>query len=510
MATNLVAVGNQAPGFYGLNLQESSTVLDPQWASEAMNAVITSDGRIGTRNGWLATDTLAGTIRALHSEYKLGQVNPDILACANNTIYHADSPYTAFTSLYSTAITADSWHIENFNGDSYFFQIGQAPLIYNTVTEVVTLLSAKAGFGDSSDSVIATEKPNTVHAAFGRLWVADGATTKQKVWWSDSLSGHIWNSGSAGSLDLHTVLQGDTDDITTIHSFQNKLVIFLKNNILIYSGAESTPASNLTLVEQISGIGCIARDSIQNIGSDLVFLSSSGVRSLLRTLQEFNSPLRDLSKNVRDNLVTVALGETSTYIKSTYSAKHGFYLLSFPTFNKVYCFDMRAPLQDGSARVTIWDNITPTAMVTLSNEDIYVAKGADIGKYEGYTDNGSSYSFYFATPWLDYGQPFNIKMLKNFYILAEVGASMTITVEWAVDFRDSFNSTNKTTAGATSAEWNLSEYNIDEFGYGFTVDQLQGTMGNSGKVVKLRVSVPITNKFNMKKYEIYAKAGRTV
>jgi hypothetical protein len=518
MATNLVAVGNQAPGFYGLNLQQSSVVLDPQWASEANNAVITSDGRIGARKGYsivntaVGDDITTGTIRTLH-EYIDSSGNSDLIACANNAIFKADSPYTDFTSIYSTSITADNWQIQNFNSKTYFFQNGQAPLVYNGTA--VSLLSAETSFGDSADAVIATVKPNCVHAAFGRLWVG-GSTTPgygTKIWWSDSLSGHIYNSGTAGALNLHSVMTGGTDYVTAISSFQNWLIIFLKNSILIYDGAEVDPANQLSLREHIKGIGCIARDSVRHIGTDLLFLSSTGVRSFSRVVNENGdgtAPINDISKNVRDYLSTFTFGENANYIKSLYNPKEGFYLLSFPTFDKVFCFDIRGMLPDNSARVTTWDLITPTAMVSMTNQDIYIGKANNVCSYSTYLDDTLPYTFTYSTPWLDYGQEFNQKIPKNFYLLTEAASGSDVSIAWATDFVESYNNVTKTTNSTSISYFNESEYNEDEYGYGYAISALQGPMSKSGKVVKFKVYLPIEGAFNIKKYEIYAKIGRVI
>ena len=88
--------------------------------------------------------------------------------------------------------------------------------------------------------------------------------------------------------------------------------------------------SNISLNDVIVGTGCIARDSVQVIGTDLVFLSDSGLRSLGRTIQEKSAPLRDLSKNVRDNFLALVAVENKEEIRSVYYEKEAFYLLTFP------------------------------------------------------------------------------------------------------------------------------------------------------------------------------------
>ncbi len=70
----------------------------------------------------------------------------------------------------------------------------------------------------------------------------------------------------------------------------------------------------------------VARDSVVATGSDVIFLSDSGVRSLMRTIQEKSAPMRDISANVRDDLVLEISLETAADIKAVYSDKEAFYL----------------------------------------------------------------------------------------------------------------------------------------------------------------------------------------
>ncbi len=70
----------------------------------------------------------------------------------------------------------------------------------------------------------------------------------------------------------------------------------------------------------------------------------------MRTIQEKSAPMRDISANVRDDLVLEISGETAAGIKAVYSDKEAFYLLSLPVRQLVYCFDMRAPLPNGANR----------------------------------------------------------------------------------------------------------------------------------------------------------------
>ena len=63
MAQQLQSIAIQAPGFYGLNTQDSPTALSEQFALVADNCVIDQFGRVGARKGWrYITDTNAADI----------------------------------------------------------------------------------------------------------------------------------------------------------------------------------------------------------------------------------------------------------------------------------------------------------------------------------------------------------------------------------------------------------------------------------------------------------------
>ena len=89
--------------------------------------------------------------------------------------------------------------------------------------------------------------------------------------------------------------------------------------MLIYDGAQggagatgsiSTAAATIFLKDTIEGVGCIERDSVQSTGNDLLFLSNRGVMSLGRLIQEKSLPLRDVSKNVRTDLMALVQFES--------------------------------------------------------------------------------------------------------------------------------------------------------------------------------------------------------
>ena len=526
MAQALESVSVASPGFFGINTQQNGIGLDASWASEAYNSIISKDGGIESRMGWATVSPLiSGSPRVVQiQEYINGSGTSELHSCTDNfKIWKGTTSLTDISPV--VAPTGANWKLVNFNNNSYGFQAAQNPIEYNG-TGVYTLINAGAGFLDSSDAVIATMKPNECLAAFGRLWVADAATNKMKVWWSDALLARQWSGGSSGSLDLRTVLTKGMDTIVALRAWNGNLVIFLTKNILIYSGA-AVPSS-MVLVENIVGIGCIARDSIQEIGTDIVFLSDTGIRSLGRSIQEKSLPISDFSKNIRDQLRNYVTSSDLSKIRSGYSEDNAFYIISIPntnyTINFTFCFDLRRPLDDGSYRATVWSGIAPTAIYQARDNILYLGQPGYLAKYAGYLDNAAKYKMTYYTTWLDfsivqekiskkipnYGS--YIKMPKKLDTIITTNTQTTLIFKWYFDFSlTAFTNQVTTPLSVVVAEYNVStsEYNITEFTQGNVTFRVDAPLFGSGKILKLGMESDINGvKVEIQRLDILAKLGR--
>jgi hypothetical protein len=512
MASALQSYSLSAPGFYGLNTEDSPLDLGSGFALIATNCILDQYGRIGARKGWTRVNASSGDLGAndVGVIHELVQTNGTltILFAGNNKIFKLDSSNLVVELTYggggtAPTITASNWQCATLNGIAYFFQTGHDPLIYDPAISLTTFrrVSEKVGY------VATVPQADIAISAFGRLWVANTATDKTTITFSDLIAGHVWGGGTSGSLDISRVWPNGADEIMGLAAHNDFLFIFGKRQILVYSGA-STPVS-IVLADTVGSIGCISRDTIQSIGSDVVFLSDSGVRSLMRTIQEKSAPLRDLSKNVRFDLNSSLSAETLANLKSVYSEKDAFYLLILPTTFQVYCFDTKQTLQDGSYRVTKWDSIAPTSARSLRNGDLYIGKNGYIGKYNGYLDDTSTYRFAYYTNNADLGNPNQISILKSVSAIVIGGSDQYLTIKWGFDYSGSYLSENIYIPTQVSYEYGIGEYGIAEYTSGVLIKTLVSNASGAGKVVQTGYETTVNNvPFSLQKIEIQAKDGR--
>jgi hypothetical protein len=517
MTQRLQTFSVQAPGFFGLNTQDSPLTLEAGYASIATNCVIDQYGRIGARKGFSRVNSSSGNlgandIKVIHELVQLDGTLT-VLFAGNNKLFKLDGSNAVVELTYggggtAPTITNSNWQCASLNGITYFFQSGFDPLIYDPAVSTTTFrrVSEKTGYTGT------VPLGNIVISAFGRLWVADTTADNVTISFSDLLAGHNWTAGTSGTLDVSRVWANGADQIMGLGAHNNFLVIFGKRQILVYSGA--TTPSTMSLADTIGNIGCLSRDSIVSTGSDIVFLSNSGVRSLLRTIQEKSAPLRDLSKNVRNDLMLYVASETLANIKAVYSEVNAFYLLTLPVAKQVYVFDTKAQLQDGSARVTTWDSIEPTALLARRNGDLLIGKNGYVGKYGTYLDHASTYRFQYYTNYADLGDANVTSILKKISVVVIGGTNQILTIKWSYDFSAQYYSTQATIPISTIAEYGMAEYGangspVAYYSTGIQIGTLVGHASGYGKVVQTAYEIQINGSaISIQKIEIQAKNGK--
>jgi hypothetical protein len=538
MAGKLQTSSIAAPGFYGLNLQESSITLASGFALKAQNCVIDKYGRIGARRGWVPLNAVNADLGSNPIESMIEVVDGGtntILSAGNNKLFTGRTTLTqqlvrnATNSGNATyTITANNWQmvampygdVNDFQPHAYLVQTAHPMLVWHE-------LPTSGGSGHAHDSntfgfqrvadigtlpanhTIDTFKPNAALSAFGRIWVGNMIGDTQTVYFSDLLRGTDFTTGSAGYLNLQEVFP-NADNIVAIAAHNGFLVIFGRNNIAIYANPIDTGA--LVLQDIIYNVGCIARDSVQNTGTDIFFLSDGGVRSLSRIIQEKSLPMNDLSKNVRDDLMlNVSFEEDFGKIKSIYYEKDAFYLLSLPTSRFVYCFDTRTRLQDNSCRVTIWDSLQPKAFCITQTKELLIGKTSYIGKYYGYSDNETAYRMQYYTNYFDFDASTALKILKKIGWVLIGGSKQAVAVKWGFDYTESYRSETYILDAGVVYEYNIGEYNIAEYSSGIAIDRFNINAGGQGTVMQLGLEADINGfSLSIQKIDVAVKAGKTL
>jgi hypothetical protein len=609
MAGALKTTSIVAPGFMGLNTQDSSVTLESGYASVANNCIIDKYGRLGARKGWdlltsstnavvtgsISTTTLTvsavtsgtlsigvvlsgtgvtsgttitalgtgtggvgtytvsasqtvssttitasnalGTDNYIESIFEFKTVTGTIsYLCSGNGklfsttdnvtltrkfVFGADSGGPIALTTQPT-FTGNRWQWaalpegSGASAESYAFaaQSGNPMLVYREGAHSGPFVFQRVGtdYGTAPTGVT-TFDPDTVLASFGRVWVGGITDNKTTVFYSKLLDGAHFTGAGSGLLDIGGVV-GQNDEIVSIAQHNKYLVIFCKNNIVVYQGANDP--TTMTLADTIKGVGCIARDSVQNTGNDLIFLSKSGVRSFNRTVQENSMPLRELSLNIRDDLVGYLAVETLNNIKSGYFERDAFYLITFPGSSSMVYFDLRNILPNGAARATIWSNnagITYKAFCSTEDRKLLLGVPNGIAEYAGYLDNTSTYTMKYYTSNSDLGAPTQNKMLKKANLIVIGSGDQNFAFKYGYDYSLNYNSSNvsQNLGAADYSKYNTTaKYNISKYAsVGIGVSSISMPLSGSGKIIQFGIESTINNNaVSIQKIDVYLKTGK--
>jgi len=508
----------RAPGYKGLNSQLASTALDSGWATELENAVFDQSGKLTSRKGWAALTT-SGSPGAFNIEQIFcyeAETTTTVICSSNLKLYSGTTTLTDRTGTI-TAPTLNNWKFQNFNTTKVVgWQLDHPPIVSTAGGNFANIVVSDGG---------TIPDGNTCLAAFGRVWATqdDGVTIK----YSGLLNETQWHVDSgAGSLNTLVYWPQGKDYITSLAVWEDKLIVFGRRNILVFDSPDVLP---LILTDTIEGVGCIARDSVQSVGTDILFLSETGLRSFKKTLITTKSPVQDISINVRDNLLVFATQGAASRIRTCFNPVEGFYLLLIPsaTSPTIWCFDVKNLQQYNDLpqaeqlRVAQWTGFGSCTSIAYGRNNVMylgvtpASGNRVIASYTGYIDGAVNYTFKYKSPWMDLSNEEQAgtfyKMPKKAIVTTVGGGSYTTTMTWAFDFSLSeFSSSSLYNSTALLSEYSVAEYGIAE--YNASNKELNNSrfqLSNYGQFMRIGITIPITGKeVSVQNIDLFIKKGR--
>lgn len=487
MSLNPITI--RAPGFGGLNLEGQNVETDATFCRIAKNLVFDGKGNLASRKGYANISDLDGTDN-VESIFVYDSSSGDSVITSLADHIFEDAADKQGSLAHSTA----NWQFQNFNDKVVGCQNGQTMIVYNGTGNFAAVTAASGTVPNG----------NCVHSAFGRLWATDNNATLLK--WSALLDETHWTTGAgeANILGNESAVRSGYDRITAIDHIQDKLVVFLENSIVIFSNPDDP--SSLGIYKTINNIGCIARDSVQHVGNDLVFMSRDGLRSLVRAIAEDNFPLRDLSRLVRTELIADISGSPQD-MKSAYYPEEGMYIL-LTTESRAWVFDFKRVFEDGLPRVTTWD--VPTWHSIYYHEGtLYIGQEGEYGQYSGYQEDGAVYQVEYKSLNIDFDSE-QLKIIKKTVanLSGADAQAVSFTYEWE------YGETSSTETVSLPSDSGAGIYGTDDYGtaiYGDGVSRakIQVNPGGSGDILAFGLRTFVQSiKFTIEQMTHYATLGR--
>jgi len=506
--SQLGVVNLGAIGSYGLNTQSTPIDLPAQFATETTNSVIDEGGKLSARKSVTLYTTanatlLTNNVNRVYRHNNLDGTSTLVCAGANN-IFTVSG--TTLTSRLSGA-TNNRWQFASLNGKLF---AAQTTHNFTQFTE---------GGSWTSATISTPDKPNCIHAAYGRLWAANITSNDYTLYWSILNNGTDFTGAGSGSLDLRGIFINGKDSIVGIASHNRRIIVFCQKSIYVLGLAEDLNPGNsvrpIYLEDSLANIGCVARDSIVSTGDDIFFLSDDGLRTLQRSLQGNRQlPLTDASVLNNQKTVTEAVnGNTTADIVGAYWPQEAWYILILPTSKEVWVYDISNKVPDIDVpRMTVWG---------MSNRPIYCAAfysdnlmyfGGASGLYRYSTfDATDAYRFTISTGWLSLGDPSSLKHFKKVVMNIRGGSAQSGFIKWKTDFNENQTFSAVFTLGAnqTTYYYGVAEYNISEYSSGVLIDDIYTQIGNSAKFIKFTIDIPIQGSaISLNNMQAFVTKGR--
>jgi hypothetical protein len=551
-----------APGFQGLNTEDSPLQQDPGFALEADNCVIDKFGRVGAReafssytevdavpyvtNGGMVTETkqvkqLGGGV-INNVRYDLGIVShlqydaAGVLVQEDYYIVEFDQdamgslpyPTVAFPGNLSRA------KIIPFNNAIYIFSSKNIALKFDgtTITNLFTGVANTDYIApqDDTGTLAANIDGDVVCNGYGRLWVSGVNEDYNTIYYSDLLLATQWYDGkavptdtfnSAGIIDVSQYWPNGGDRITAIEAHNNFLVIFGRQSILLYSSgngfADPADVNGFVLQDAISNMGAVSRDAVVSIGAELLYVDDSGVRGLGRTIQEKSVPLGDLTSNVKRDITDLIRDEPNDAISLFYMPNKNLVICNFANTEQAYAIEMRQPSATGGNKITRWTNCTFNRGLFVEFEDLTytLLAGKDSGgalQYDNYLDwTGNPYRMKYASNAFTFGDAVRQKFVKQVdFTLVSTFINAPAVVKWGYAGLLEY-SANKTIIAQQPALFNVAYFNQgEEYGEGLsTLKRYRTNTKGSGALVRVALETEIAgNSLSIQEINIQTLLGR--
>lgn len=243
------------------------------------------------------------------------------------------------------------------------------------------------------------------------------------IWFSD-----LYQFNYIPNYNFVVLPLGTTDEIQRIVFFRGSYIIFTKDEIYRMSGTFG--ASNFRLDSVNKFVGCIAPNSVRNVGNELFFLTRDGLYKLKSSIFQDNlENVEKIDKAIADDV------QISEFVDSLLYNEQ--YILYYNEGEQYDTLRMYYDIDLGKTRNPFVRDIFTQKPELLVNEDgrVFAVKNNRWYIYdEGYTDfmpdgeeDSSNYTYTckIETPSISLGFPTHQKKYKNIFIKALHGDEIT-------------------------------------------------------------------------------------
>lgn len=230
--------------------------------------------------------------------------------------------------------------------------------------------------------------------------------------------------------------------ITALKVFREQLIIFSEQRI---SRLVGNTIADFVLQPITTNIGCVAEDTVQELGGDVIFLGPDGLRLLSATDRIGDFGLAVVSKNIQKEM-TQLITASDSFSSITIKEKSQYRLMGFKqTANESSAIGILgtqlalddtsgmswAQLQGIRSFVADSDYYEGEELIVFAHTDGFVYR---MERGNGF--DGGDITAVFSTPYVPFNDPRVRKTFYKLYLYTDPQGSVTTTVNLKLDFDD--------------------------------------------------------------------------
>lgn len=325
-------------------------------------------------------------------------------------------------------------------GNHIVFADGVNPAIIFNGTNWKEIKSSHTGGYDASTNTAggaqAVNAPALVDVFENHVFLSGHEATRAAVAHSAPNDPYTWTS-AAGAGQIAAGF-----DVVQIKPFRDDLFVFGNNSIKKIN----VNASNDFALDQVTAnVGCVARDSVLEIGGDLMFLAPDGFRPVAGTSRIGDVELETVSKPIQATLVDIIKNEDMETLNGVVirSKSQIRYFIGDSTTDATDSIGIIGGLTNSSGSIG-WEfgellgiraSCCTSGYIGTSEFILHGDYDGKVYKQEhGISFNGGDIVSIYATPYLDFGETEQRKVMRkiNTFIRAEGPLEMllSMTYDW--------------------------------------------------------------------------------
>lgn len=414
----------------GLNDKDDAYMIDQRQLAAVQNAII-ERGVISKRHGFKKYTPVA--INAIHKLYDFYKSDgtKEFLAVSNLSLYKDTS---GTLGAITGALTSNSVQILTYKNrslqDVVLLADGGGLKVYNgTNVSAVTAHTPTApeSTDPGSNDLVNLTKFRAIAIKKDRIFAAAHATVKNRLSFchrDPTLGYAVYDYWPA--TFFFDVATDENDEIVQLKVFRDAIIIFCKRSVWILTGDGRT-ITDYTLHRINVPSGCIAPDSVVEVGNFIFYLSDDHVYSLFSTDQNYVSA-EPVNVNIESTLKAISKSDKEKARGYYFDNK---YYLSFPD-GTCLVFDTLLKAW------TEWTNVQANSFLNRDGVLFFANNNGLIYQFDEtiYNDDGTAIAFSMSTKNMDFGADINPKELRRMWVVNKQypSTASTFTLQAVIDY----------------------------------------------------------------------------